>query len=93
MNIKHIPSNLIADVRGGVCNCIGYSWCVNSVGVHGASYNSGGYFCAGQTNHANVCRNLIGNLTAQPISCNQGGGVRFIGCYPQDEIGMNKFLG
>ena len=87
MNIKHIPSNLIADVRGGMCNCIGYSWC-----EHGLCYH-GGYFYAGLTSHANICRDLIGNLTAQPVSCDQGGGVRFIGCYPQDEGGTYRFLG
>ena len=92
MNIKQIPSNLIADVRGGVCNCIGYSWC--GVGYASSGVGFGGYFYAGTTSHANVCRDLIGNLTGPPISCTAyGSGVRYIGCYPQDEGGTYRFLG
>ena len=88
--INLLAPEMQCHIVGGMCNCIGRATFVTSGDECSAlpwRGNSGNF---GLVTHAGVCKDMLGNMTLN--ECGGHWDFKFIGCPPQDDIGMQEYL-
>ena len=75
-------------IKGGSCNCVARSLWINRDAM--PNNMAGAISSVGTAAHASVCKDMIANMTYSDYGVKWD--VKFVGCYPQDDMGMQKYL-
>lgn len=86
-----LTPEMINLIEGGYCNCVARAvFIYQPICQMMSNGHAGGVASMGMVSHASVCKDMIGNMTLS--ECSGYWDFKFVGCYPQDDIGMQKYL-